>query len=63
MHVFGTPLYVYVLHDIEKMQKHAARWMTSDYTPHSSVTEMLKLLEWHEFYTLETRKLEVYNVH
>ena len=43
----------YLIHDIEKIQRHAARSVMSDYSTYSSVTEMLKLLEWP---TLETRR-------
>jgi len=45
------PYQKYLIHDIEKIQRHAARWVMSDYSTYSSVTEMLKLLEWP---TLET---------
>jgi len=46
------PHQIYLIHDIEKIQRHAARWVMSNYSPYSSVTEMLKLLEWP---TLQTR--------
>ena len=44
---------IYLIHDIEKIQRRVARWVMSDYSPYSSVTEMLKLLEWP---TLQTRR-------
>ena len=42
----------YLIH-AKKSQGRAARWVMLDYSPYSSVTEMLKLLEWP---TLETRR-------
>jgi len=47
------PHQIYQIHDIEKIQRRAARWVISDYNLYSSVTEMLKLLEWP---TLQTRR-------
>ena len=37
---------------LEKVQRRAARWITSNYNWSSSVTSMLELLQWH---TLTTR--------
>ena len=43
----------YLIYEIEKIQRQAARWVLSDYNCYSSVTEMLNLLGWP---TLESRK-------
>jgi len=36
----------YLIYDIEKIQHRAARWVLSDYSYYSSVTDMLKRLKW-----------------
>ena len=36
----------YLIYEIEKIQRQAARWALSDYNHYSSVTEMLRLLGW-----------------
>ena len=40
------PHQAYLIHNIEKVQRCAARWVHSDYDWHSSVTEMLSTLGW-----------------
>lgn len=40
------PHQVYLIHDIEKVQRRAARWVLSDYNYNSSVTLMLRSLRW-----------------
>ena len=41
------------MHKLEMVQRRAARWVTHDYSPYSSVTEMLHLLKWR---SLENRR-------
>ena len=48
-----NPYQEYLVSNIEKVQRRAARWVLSDYSHYSSVTEMLKSLEWS---TLEDRR-------
>ena len=36
----------YLIYDIEKIQRRAARWVLSDYSYYSSVTDILKCLKW-----------------
>ena len=36
----------YLIYEIEKIQRRAARWTLSDYSHYNSVTEMLKSLGW-----------------
>ena len=43
----------YLIYEIDKIQRQAARWALSDYNHYSSVTEMLNLLGWP---TLESRR-------
>ena len=40
------PYHEYLIYDIEKIQRHAARWVLSDFSWYSSVTDMLNFLEW-----------------
>ena len=47
------PFYEYLISDIEKIQRRAARWVFSDYSYYSSVTDMLTFLEWP---TLQNRR-------
>ena len=43
----------YLIYEIEKIQRQAARWTLSDYNRYSSMIEMLNLLGWS---TLESRR-------
>ena len=47
------PYQEYLIYEIEKIQRRAARWALSDYNCYSSVTEMLNSLGWS---TLESRR-------
>ena len=47
------PYQLYLKNEIEKVQRRAARWILSDYSRYSSVTNMLSLLQWT---TLEERR-------
>jgi len=38
--------YEYLISDIEEIQRHATRWVFSDYSYYSSVTDILTFLEW-----------------
>jgi len=40
------PYQEYLTYDIEKIQRCAARWVLSDYSYYSSVTDMLNRLKW-----------------
>jgi len=40
------PYQEYLIYDIEKIQRRAARWVLSDYSYYSSVTDMLNRLKW-----------------
>ena len=42
------------VHTLERVQRRAARWVSDDYSRHSSVTEMYSQLNWN---TLESRRL------
>ena len=52
MHMWD-PHQEYLIYEIEKIQRRAAKWALSDYNLYSSVTEMLKSLGWP---TLESRR-------
>ena len=40
------PYQEYLIYDLEKIQRRAARWVLSNYNYYSSVTDMLKTLKW-----------------
>ena len=50
--VWDDPYKKYLVHNIEEVQRRATRWVLSDYSHYSNVTEMLRSLGWP---TLESR--------
>ena len=53
--IIWDPYQQYLIDDIEKIQRRAARWVMGDYRFTSSVTEMISTLKWP---SLELRRLQ-----
>ena len=54
--IIWDPHQQYLIDDIEKMQRRAARWITGDYRFTSSVTEMISTLKWPSLATSLTKQ-------
>ena len=52
----------YLIYEIEKIQRRAARWALSDYRHYNSLTEMLKSLGWSTSNSYISRLTQLYKI-